>query len=151
MIVAYWKTFEDENTLELYQIMVCGFRCGYSEKDPIRERVAVADVLEGIELLKGRKMLMSNTIELDEDGIEIPSTSMPTPSMAMFAQPQPSRLVQSFHDSLIVSLPISITKGSPCQFVAGCRHTQELFQVFTLSYGENSNVCLYEVEEYRKP
>ena len=94
---------------------------------------------------------MSSTIELDEDGVEIPTASMPTPAIALLTQPQPDRLVQSFHDNLIMSVPLTIRKGSSCQVVAGCRHSPELFRVFTLTYNESGFVSLYEMEEYCHP
>jgi len=152
MLIYSWKTSENEKMLELHEVQMCGYRCGHSAKDPIKEQVPVSQILAGLESMKCRRMQMSSAIELDEDGVEIPETSMPTPPVVMLTQlPQPSRLVQSFPDSLVMSVPLTISKGSGCQVVAGCRHSPELFRVCTLSYGENGNAGLLEAEEYSPP
>ena len=87
---------------------------------------------------------MSHTRALDEtNGGEV--QTMPTKSMLLFSDS--SRLVQSFDDDLVCSIPCEIEPDKGCELVFGCRHTDDLFQAITVSY-VNGKIDRYMYERW---
>jgi hypothetical protein len=86
---------------------------------------------------------MSHARALDEtDGGEI--QTMPTKSMLSFSDS--SRLVQSFDDDLVCSIPTEIQVNQGCFLVFGCRHTDDMFKAVTLTYNCDGKIERYTFE-----
>ena len=106
-------------------------------------RRSVDTLLAGLSDKTCRMQWMSYTHALDEtNGGEI--QTMPTKSMLLFSDT--SRLVQSFDDDLVCSIPTEIQPTEGCDLVFGCRHTDDVFKAITLTYNLEGKIERYTFE-----
>ena len=91
-----------------------------------------------------RMQWMSHTHALDEtNGGEF--QKLPTRSMLAFSNTDQSRLVQSFDDDLLCSIPCEISGSENFELVFGCRHTDGFFRTLTLIYtSDRLERCIHE-------
>lgn len=139
MIVVLYKPALTSTNFLLNAVCIAPFRCGnqhdtFPLKPPQNEiRRSVDALLAGLCDKTCRMQWMSHTHALDEtDGGEV--QAMPTKSMLLLSSSDSSRLVQSFDDDLVCSIPVEVVAGQACEFVFGCRHTDKLFRSITITY-----------------
>ena len=69
---------------------------------------------------------------LEEAGEAVDQGAGPSSAVSLLLNPPAGRLVQSFDDDLVASLPLEVPSGGPCVLVVGCRHSDSFLQVGTL-------------------
>ena len=137
MIIVLYKPGSTSGKFFLDRICIVPFRCGLGYSFPLKPsqtavRRSVSTLLAGLSEKTCRMQWMSHSRALDEtDGGEV--QTMPTRSMLLF-EDSDSRLVQSFDDDLVCSVPLEVTAEQHCELVFGCRHTDHLFQAVTIVY-----------------
>ena len=137
MIVVLYKPGSTSGKFFLDRICIAPFRCGLGCSFPLKPlqtavRRSVSTLLAGLSEKTCRMQWMSHSHALDEtDGGEV--QTMPTRSMLLF-EDSDSRLVQSFDDDLVCSVPLEVAADQDSKLVFGCRHTDHLFQAVTVSY-----------------
>lgn len=142
MIVVIYKE------LLLDSICIVPFRCGHGHSFPLKPpqsevRRSVDLLLAGLSDKTCRMQWMSHTRALDEtNGGEL--QTMPTKSMLLFSDS--SRLVQSFNDDLVCSIPTEVPADGGCDLVFGCRHTDNIFKAITLTYNPQGKIERYAFE-----
>ena len=144
MIIVLYKSESMSGKFLLDSIAIAPFRCGHGHTFPLKppqseNRRSVDTLLAGLNEKTCRMQWMSHMRGLDDvNGGEI--QTMPTKSILLFSDL--IRLVQSFDDDLVCSIPSEFEAGQHLELVFGCRHTDDFFQAVTLTFSDG------KIEQY---
>lgn len=151
MITVLYTLDSTSNAFLLDSICTVPFRCGLGCDFPLKplqseHRRSVDSLLQSLSGKSCRQQWRSPTRALDEtDGGEL--CQYPTKAVTYFSDP--NRIVQSFDDDLICSIPTEVQIGGCCELVVGCVHTDHFTQMFTITYGVNGKIERQTLEKWQ--
>ena len=151
MIIVLYTLDSASNQLLLVSLCIvpfrCGFGCDFPLKSPQSEHRRSADsLLQSLNGKSCRQQWRSLIHALDETDDE-DLCEHPTEAVTYFSDPD--RIVQSFDDDLICSVPSEVQAGGSCDIVVGCFHTEEFCQIFMLTYGANGKLERQTLEKWQ--
>lgn len=150
MIIVIYKPDLASGKFLLNSVCITPFRCGHGCAFPLKPpqsevRRSVDTLLAGLSDRTCQMQWMSHARPLDEtNGGEV--QTMPTKSMLLFSDS--SRLVQSFDDDLLCSIPSEVEADQGCELVFGCRHTDDHFKAVTLTYSPEGKLERFTFERW---